>query len=414
MQQTDRGKIVTAAGFGVNLCLGVLYAWGVISAALIDHLEWTVTQTQLPYMVACAFFAISMVPAGRLQDRLGPRLVIVAAALITGLGLFISGLTMTVMGKILGFGILFGIGMGLGYAAPTPAAVKWFGRHRRGLVSGLVVSGFGLAPLFMGPLTNWMISLFGIRGAFIGLGALFLTAILILSRFITNPPAGFVPQEKSAWHAQRAATLALAGEWNWRQVLRTKQFYILWVAFCFGTFAGLLIIGQMSKLGLEKAGITTPFLLTGIYAIANTTGRVSLGLISDRLGRERTLFMLFVAQVFTYIAFPYLRQPVTLILGISVVGLTFGGMLTIFPAITADYYGLRGLGVNYGLVFTAWGIGGVLGPLMGGVVRDVTGTYVLSYVASAVLSAIGAWLALQLLPSSKNGGSMAPVLVRAE
>jgi OFA family oxalate/formate antiporter-like MFS transporter len=407
MQQPNRGKIVATAGFGVNLCLGVLYAWGVISAALIDHLDWTVTQTQLPYMFACAFFALSMVPGGHLQDRLGPRRVIAAAAILIGLGLFMSGVTMTVAGKIVFFGIVFGTGIGLGYAASTPAVVKWFDRHQRGLVSGIVVSGFGLAPLFMAPLKTWLISLFDIRGAFMSLGGLFFLIILILSRLIINPPAGFVP--RTGGRVQRTNTSDESTEWHWRRMLRTKQFYILWITFCFGTFAGLLIIGQMSKLGLEKAGITAPFLLTSVYAVANTLGRIALGSISDRLGRERSLFMLFVVQVITYIAFPYLRQPGTLMLGISIVGITFGGMLTIFPAITADYYGLRGMGMNYGLVFTAWGIGGVLGPLLGGIVRDMTGTYIMSYVISALLSAAGARLTLKLTASKREKDSLVAV-----
>jgi MFS transporter, OFA family, oxalate/formate antiporter len=395
MDRPSRGKVVAAAGFGVNLCLGVLYAWGVMSAALIDHLDWTATQTQLPYMVACAFFAFTMVPGGRLQDRLGPRAVIVAAAVLCGVGLFMSAITLSVAGLIIFFGVVFGVGIGLGYAAPTPAAAKWFGRHRRGLVSGVVVSGFGLAPLLMAPLTTRLISLFGIRPAFMILGGVFLVALLALSRVVANPPAGFVPRELSPEYARR---LAEAPDWKWKQVLRTKQFFILWVSFLFGTFAGLLIIGQISKIGLEQAGIVTPFLLVGFYAVFNALGRVVSGSVSDRLGRERSLFLLFLIQVVTFLAFPYLRQPATLIAGIAVVGITFGGMLTIYPTIVADYYGLRTLGLNYGLVFTAWGVGGVLGPLVGGIVRDATGTYVISYLASALLSAVGAWFALRLLP----------------
>lgn len=409
MRTVNRGTIVTLAGLGVNLCLGVLYAWGVFSAALIDQLGWTATQTQLPYMMACACFALSMVPGGRLQDRYGPRPVIVASAVMAGLGFVLAAMTLSVIGLVLFFGLVFGIGMGLGYAAPTPAAVKWFGPHRRGVISGIVVSGFGLAPIIMAPLTTALIGRLGIGGAFAALGVLFFGALMLLSRLISNPPADHQPAPPPPSFKGRTTT---AQDRDWREVLRTKQFYMLWVMFCFGTFAGLLIIGQMSKIGIEQAGMATPFLLVSVYAAFNATGRVVWGIISDRLGRSRSLFAAFAIQVVVYVFFARFGTPAALMAGISVVGFTFGGMLTLFPAFAVDYYGLRNLGVNYGLLITAWGIGGVFGPLVGGTVRDLTGTYELSYLASAVLSLAGALLCLRLKPP--NTHEEAAVVAEAE
>jgi OFA family oxalate/formate antiporter-like MFS transporter len=394
----DRGTTVTLAGLGVNLCLGVLYAWGVISAALIDQLGWTATQTQLPYMTACACFALSMVPGGRLQDRFGPKPVIIASAALAGLGFVLSALTLTVAGMVLFFGVVFGIGMGLGYAAPTPAAVKWFGPHRRGVISGIVVSGFGLAPIIMAPLKTYLIAAFGLRPAFIITGVAFFGLLILLAQLISNPPPGFVPKPPPPTFRR---IIPVARDRDWREVLRSSRFYVLWTLFCFGTFAGLLIIGQLSKIGLEQARITTPFLLVAVYAAFNAAGRVLWGIISDRIGRGRSLFIAFTLQVLTYIAFPHLETPPSLMAGIAVVGFTFGGMLTLFPAFTADYFGLRNLGVNYGLLITAWGVGGVFGPLVGGIVRDTTGTYALSYTVSAALSAAGAFGAL-LLPRLRD------------
>jgi MFS transporter, OFA family, oxalate/formate antiporter len=395
MPSVNRGRVVVLAGLGVNLCLGVLYAWGVFSAALIDQLGWTATQTQLPYMMACACFALSMVPGGRLQDRLGPRPVIMASAIMAGLGFALAAATLSVAGLIVFFGLVFGIAMGLGYAAPTPAAVKWFGAHRRGVVSGIVVSGFGLAPIVMAPLTTRLIGAFGIKGAFLVLGIVFFTALMLMSRFIANPPPGYQPAAAPPSARGRAT---LAPDRDWREVLRTKQFYMLWLLFCFGTFAGLLIIGQLSKIGLEQAGMTTPFVLVAVYAAFNATGRVVWGIISDRLGRRSSLFAAFAMQVVVYVFFSRLGTPATLMAGIAVVGFTFGGMLTLFPSFAVDYFGLKNLGVNYGLLITAWGVGGVFGPLVGGMVRDLTGTYNLSYLVSAVLSTAGALVAVRLRP----------------
>lgn len=250
MRRIHTGSAVVLAGFGVNLCLGVLYAWGVISAALIDRMGWTATQTQLPYMTACACFALSMVPGGRLQDRYGPRAVIMASAVLAGIGFVLSGATLSVVGLVVFFGVVFGIAMGLGYAAPTPAAVKWFGPHRRGIISGVVVSGFGLAPVVMAPTATKLIEIAGLREAFMIIGVGYLAILLVLAQFIGNPPAGHTPAKPPPGYRQ--ANLS-ARDHDWREVLRSKVFYVLWVLFCFGTFAGLLVIGQLSKIGAEQA-----------------------------------------------------------------------------------------------------------------------------------------------------------------
>jgi len=405
-----RGWIVVAAGVGVNLMLGTLYAWGVISSALIDNLGWTATQSQIPYMVACALFAFSMVPGGKLQDTLGPKPVIVISAVLAGIGLISSGFfimhestTVAVVALTICFGLIFGMSMGMGYAAPTPAAAKWFSKKKRGIISGIVVSGFGLAPLYVAPLTSSLIAGQGLERTFYFLGASFFICILFLSKFIANPPKDYVVVEdcegESLSQGNMTATVATAKfkvDYDWKEVLKTKQFKSIWTIFCFGTFAGLMTIGQLSRIGSEQAGITNGFLLVAIYAIFNATGRVGCGIISDKLGRTKTLFLMFMLQVLVYFSFPLFISPLLLIPGVAVIGFTFGGMLTLFPAITADFFGMKNLGMNYGLVITAWGFGGVLGPLLGGLVRDYTGGYTLGYMVSGVLSILGAIIALRI------------------
>ncbi|KAB3529247.1 L-lactate MFS transporter [Alkaliphilus serpentinus] len=391
----NRGWVVTLAGLGVNLMLGVLYAWGVISAALIDQLGWKATMTQIPYMVACALFALSMVPGGRLQDKLGPRPIIMASAVLAGIGFIFSGLFLTIIGLTVFYGVVFGAGMGIGYAAPTPAAVKWFSPKKRGVISGIVVSGFGLAPVYIAPLTTKLLSTYDLRTTFFILGGGFFVLIMLLAQLIKNPPKDYVPSDiQDLKEKPSVASKSNKIDYNWREVIKTRQFYILWTMFCFGTFAGLLIIGQLAKIGLEQAGMKNAYMLIALYAFFNFSGRIGCGIISDKLGRMKTLFFMFLLQVTAYVFFPSLNTPISLMTGIAIVGFTFGGMLTIFPSVTADFYGLKNFGVNYGLVITAWGIGGVFGPLIGGIVRDVTGTYGLSYVISGALSACGAILTL--------------------
>lgn len=394
----NKGIVVLIAGIGVNLMLGTLYSWGVISAALVNR-GWSVTATQIPYMVACAMFALSMVPAGKLQDKFGPRQVIMGSAVLAGIGLSLSGLLLNPITLAITFGVIFGIAMGLGYAAPTPAAVKWFHPSKRGVISGVVVSGFGLAPVYIGPLTTYLIANYGIESTFLFLGGAFFIGIMTLSQIIKNPPIGYVPPvpaDAEKVKVKPTFSTKSTKEFESGEMLKTKQFKIIWSMFACGTFAGLLIIGQLSKIGLEQSGITNGFILAALYAVFNALGRVSWGVISDRIGRTKSLFIMFVLQVVAYILLPFATTPALLMIGVATVGFTFGGMLTVFPSITGDYFGMKNFGVNYGFIITAWGIGGVFGPLVGGLIRDFTGGYTYSYVISGLLSLVGVYLALKV------------------
>ncbi|NBG87740.1 L-lactate MFS transporter [Isachenkonia alkalipeptolytica] len=394
----NKGIIVLLAGLGVNLMLGTLYAWGVISAALMN-LGWSATATQIPYMLACAMFAFSMVPGGKLQDKFGPRKVIMGSAILAGIGLNLSGLLLTPVSLTITFGLIFGIAMGTGYSAPTPAAVKWFHPSKRGVISGAVVSGFGLAPVYVGPLTTYLIGNYGIETTFFVLGSSFFVGIMALAQLIKNPPEGYLPpapEESETIKVKPSFSTTATKEFQSGEMLKTKQFKMIWSMFACGTFAGLLIIGQLSNIGLEQSGITNGFMLASIYAVFNAFGRLQWGIISDKIGRTKSLLSMFLLQVVAYIILPFAATPALLILSVAMVGFTFGGMLTVFPAITGDYFGMKNFGVNYGFVITAWGIGGVFGPLVGGLIRDYTGGYAYSYVISGLLSIVGMYLALKV------------------
>jgi len=399
----NRGMTVALAGMGVNLCLGVLYSWGAFQGVLVEPggaYEWTSTQTQIPYMIACFIFAISMVPGGRLQDRIGPRTVIMAAGVLALVGMVLSGFLITPVGLSLSFGIIFGLAMGFGYAAPTPAAVKWFGPHKRGLISGIVVSGFGLAGIYVAPLSRYLLAQFGLANTFIILGIAYGIIIVLLAQLISNPPAGYVPEPPPAHLASKfvAKAKGLVVDWDYRQMMKTPQFYGLWGMFCIGTFAGLLIIGQLRRIGIEQAALSDglAFWLISMYALFNWGGRIGCGIIADKIGFRNTLVAMFVLQVAVFALFSTFVTAVPIFIATALVAFAFGGMLTIFPAITANYFGVKNLGVNYGLVFTAWGGGGVFGPLVGGIVRDSTGTFTVAYIISAVLSVLGIILAVTM------------------
>ncbi len=400
MTQAHKAWIVVISGLGVNLSLGVLYSWGVISAALIDQLNWTATQTQIPYMLASAVFAVSMIPAGRLQDKFGPKIVLLFASVLAGAGFIMSGLTLNVWGLSVFFGVVFGLAMGFGYASPSPAAVKWFHPKHRGLITGLVVSGFGLAPVYIAPLSTYLLKQFGLAPTFVILGVLFFATLFLFSFLVKNPPRDHVPIVLKGSKGRESKSSV--PDKDYVEMLKTTDFYLIWLMFFCGTFAGLKIIGQMAKIGQEQASMDNGFLLVIVYAIFNFIGRISWGSISDRIGRGLSLLIMFSIQVVVFLVFEFLTEPFTLLAGKSLIGFTFGGMLTVFPAITADFYGTKHLGVNYGMLITAWGVGGVLGPLLGGLTRDYTGNFRLSYFFAMLISAVGLLLSLTLIRRIKK------------
>lgn len=379
-----KGWLVVLAGTGLNLALGVLYAWSVFGKQLTEAVEkggfgWTKTQSALPYTLAIAVFALMMIPAGRLQDSMGPRRVATAGALLTGLGLFVAGFTTAhdMAPAIIGFGLLGGAGIGLGYAAATPAAVKWFPPHKKGLITGIVVSGFGIAPVYIAPLSRYLLEAYGIAMSFRIFGVAFALAAGLLCQFITNPEA-----------ATQQGSKAIAPETSWRAMVRTPLFITLYLQYFCAATAGLMIIGHLSRIVTSQSGgvISVGYLFVAVLSVFNASGRIIAGTVSDRIGRTRTLAMVCTLQALTMALFASITSTAGFFIGASAVGFSYGACLSLFPSKTADTWGTANFGRNYGLLFTAWGLGGVFGPLLAGRIADMTGTYTIAYgVASAML-----------------------------
>lgn len=396
-----RGWIVTFAGTGINLALGVLYSWSVISKALTKDWGWTAFNASLPYSIACGVFAIVMVFAGRAQDKLGPRIVASLGGALTGIGLIVSSFAskenLTLM--VIGFGLLAGAGIGLGYASATPPAVKWFPPQKKGLITGIVVSGFGLASVYISPLTNSLLKSVGINKTFLTLGIAFFIVTVLLAQLLRDPPPGYVPKGMPTTSSGQAAA-PKRHEYDWHEMLRTPQFYLLWLMYAFAAFAGLMIIGHMAKIAAKVLpnAQSLGFILVAVLAIFNATGRIVAGIVSDKIGRTRTMLLVFVSQAIVMILFRYLNTTPLLLLGAAAVGFNYGANLSLFPSTTADFYGTKNLGVNYGLVFTAWGVGGVFGGQVAGKIVDATGSYNGAYLVAATLCILAALLTFVTKP----------------
>lgn len=403
-KEPTQAWVTVFAGMAINLCLGILYAWSMWNAALVDvdkagqpmtglNEGWIYlnnAQASTPFSLCVIIFALLMIPGGKIQDKISPKFGATLGGLFLALGCIIAGMMKSYTGLVIGFGIFGGIGMGLGYAAPTPAALKWFGPHRRGLIAGLVVGGYGGAALYIGPLANYLIKNYGITGSFVSLGVLFAVVVVIAGQLLKTPPAGYVPPMLAGGNvATKGATIT---NWEPSEILRTWQFYALVIMFILTTQSGLLIIAFASKILKEAAKgsqflIENSWILVSFGGLINASGRVGTGFYSDKIGRLNAYCLNCGVSALCLFSLPYIMGSGSIALLFLAVGIAYwqyGGGLSLLPSFTADFYGPKNLGMNYGLVFLGWGMGFFMARL-GGTIKDLTGSLDLAFYISGAL-----------------------------
>lgn len=400
----NHGWRVTFAALGINLALGILYTWSIISGGIKGTdwgASWTQADRSLPYSVACLVFCLIMVPAGRMQDRLSPRLVASIGGILVGAGMIVTSFMTTPMGYVLGFGVLAGAGIGFGYASATPPAVKWFPPAKTGMIAGIVVSGFGLASVYAAPLARWLMDTFSLPTMMMSFGIGFTVVVVGLAQLLKPPHKarqfirGFGKIGTLKAEAEHGAVRKVRKEnFTTGEMLKTWQFYMLWFMYACGAGAGLMIISVAKNLGKELEVGTA--LVVGL-SIGNGGGRILAGWLFDKIGRKTTMCFFFVLQAVLVLLLSLatdgggpLNTVPAMIAIIALVGACYGSNLALFPSITKGYYGLDHFGMNYGVVFTAWGIGGFLLAQFAAKVRDATDSFQFAFYTSAALLIVAA------------------------
>jgi MFS transporter, OFA family, oxalate/formate antiporter len=398
----NHGWRVTFAAMGINLALGILYTWSVISKGIPAEWNWSEADKSLPYAVACLVFSLIMVLAGRMQDVIGPRIVATLGGILVGIGLIVASFTNSPLGYVIGFGLLAGSGIGFGYAAATPPAVKWFPPVKTGMIAGIVVSGFGLASVYAAPLANWLITTRGLATTLMILGIAFTVVVVGLAQLLMAPkqPLNFSVSQTTA----SIKVQPVKENFTPSEMLKTWQFYLLWFLYACGAGAGLMVIGKLSAIAQIQAKVQMGFLLVAILAIGNGGGRILAGMVSDKIGRRATMCGCFIIQAVMVILLSRAKEGSILaniaILAVisAFIGANYGSNLSLFPSVTKDYYGLKNFGMNYGFVFTAWGVGGFMLSQLAGVVYVRTHSFNFAYYCSSILLIVAALLTFILKP----------------
>lgn len=386
-QESASGYAVIAAGTTILALLGVAYAWGVYVDPLIVEFGWTKTAASLPFSLFLLFYTGGMLLGGVLQDRFGPRPICTVGALLFGVGYLLSAWADSLVQLALTYGVVGGIGTGLAYIPPVTAVVKWFPR-RPGLMAGIVVLGFGIGASFLSPLAEAIILARGWRTSFLSLGIAFLAVLILAAQWIR------LPRSKAPVRTlMKPAKTDLAP----RAVLRTRTFWLAWGAWVLSLTAGLGLMGHMVSFAVAaEVPIMAAASLLSAIAVANGIGRIVMGAVSDQLGRMRVLSAASATAALVFLALTWARELWILYSLGALFGLSFGTWLVLYPTVAVQFFGARHLGANYGLLFSSYGVGGLLGPLLFGWSFDSMGSYTVALwisTASLLLAAILAVLA---------------------
>ena len=376
-------------GLSMNLALGAVYAWSIFVRPLEAEFGWTRAQVSTVFTILVFVFGLTFIAGGRLQDKKGPFMVSVIGAVLNAIGFFMCAWTTTTTWIFFWLGVVAATGQGFGYATPIPVMAKWF-PDRRGLAVGLAVAGYGGGSAIFGPLGgNYLIPTYGWRTTFMVFGIIFLVMGMIGAFLLKNPPAGYRP---AGWTPAPATAKAAATKYEFTpsEAIRTPTMYFMWIAYALGTSAGLMVISQLVPFA-RSVGHSIELATTAIFvgALGNASGRIFSGWMSDALGRLNVLRLMIAASA---VAMPILYHTganvATLYITVFVVYWCYGTQLSVNASTTSDFWGTKNAGVNYGILFTAWGVAGIIGPRIGGQMFDAYKDYRVAFYTAGVLCAV--------------------------
>ncbi len=410
----NRGLVVVGAVL-IQLALGAIYAWSVFTPSLVSE-GWTKADTQWVFAIGLASFAVVMVFAGKKLAVWGPQKLAIIGGVVLGLGYFLAGLFggTSFWALLLLIGLVGGAGIGFAYVVPIAVGMRWF-PDKKGMITGLAVAGFGFGALLWVKLAGaWghLIENIGLSSVFIAYGIAFAIMVIIGGLWMKFPPAGWKPEGYEEKHTVDAAAVkADDREFSSTEMLNKVQFYLIFFTFVFSAGAGLMSIGlmklypmealQQSGLSVAEASAIAGTAMAVFFSLANGLGRILWGLMSDKLGRKTSIIIMTATQGIIVILFTFMAgNEYLLYLGATLIGFNFGGNFALFPTITADTFGAKNVGQNYPWVFLAYGVGGIIGPMLGGKLGDL-GNFPLAFTIAGVLVLIGTVLTIMVKPAKK-------------
>ncbi|MHA1673875.1 MAG: L-lactate MFS transporter [Promethearchaeota archaeon] len=388
----------------IQLALGTIYCWGTLTVFITPFLQEEKTATVFIFGVGLLAFAITMIFAGQLQQKIGPMKTAFIGGALMGGGVIISAFMTSLWGLIFTYGIIFGSGIGFAYVCPIAAAAKWF-PDKKGLINGLAVAGFGAGAFIFNFVIKGLASV-SIPTMFIVLGIIYMIMIGLGALTLHNPPEGWTPEGWTAPPAQVGVTSHRDVPRN--ETIKTKSFWILWGMFVLSAISGLMVLGSYANFArsvdasenfIYVIGSVNFVLLGSIMALFNGLGRVFWGKLADMLNYKKAMLIMFGFQGILMILYFFTNGSSFMYWIVSpAIIFCFGGNFSLFPTATADLFGTKNLGPNYGVVFTAYGIAGFLGATMVQIIVSALGSYLVLFIIMGVMSLIAAGLTFIVKP----------------
>ena len=395
MNLTKRRWLVLVASCLINLCIGALYAWSVFVSPMAEHITQIQGKSVLPSDLAIVFSIantvgpITMIGGGKLVRTIGPRLVIVIGGVWFGIGMLICGFAKSVPMLIVGFGLCCGLAVGMAYGCSVSNCVKFF-PDKRGLVGGIATASYGLSSVIVPLIANCIISSMDVSSAFRILGIAIVVIVLLASLFVLPCPDGFVPEGYAPAAKEKKAS---GRDYTWKEMLGTKEFYVMIVLMCCGAFMGMMIISQASpiaqkQVAMDAAGAAAA---VSVLALFNTGGRILGGFISDLIGQINTLTILLLCSIVGLFLLVVTGEgsAATFYLGVCIIGLCFGGFMGIYPGFTNEKFGAKHSSINFGIMFIGFAFSGFVAPVTIGKIFSATGSFVPAYFVAMGLSIVG-------------------------
>ncbi|MGD1095274.1 MAG: OFA family MFS transporter, partial [Bryobacteraceae bacterium] len=366
---------IAVAGVCMQMALGAGYAWSVFRIPLVKEFGWSISQVSLTFTISWFLLGATSVLGGLWLNRSGPRIVAITGGLLWGTGVFLATFAAHKLWWLyLTYGLIGGIGLGLGYIVPVAVLVKWF-PERRGLITGIAVGGFGAGSLVAAPAAGWLMQNVGLMPTFAYLGIAYGVVAVSGALFMRNPPEGWKP---AGW-APTAAQMSQRSnrDYTLGEALRTWQWWALCALLSINTIAGISVVSQASPMFQElgKVSAVTAASFVGIISLGNGVGRVLWSGISDVIGRKAAFFAMYLIQAILFWTFHDISSPTVLLVVSFVILVCYGGAYGITPAFAADYFGPRHVGPIFGLMLLVWAFPAAFGPLLFAYLRQVTGGY---------------------------------------
>lgn len=371
--RTKQRWLYVILGIMIMMCLGTVYSWSVLRLPIEEYFNIGSTQSGLPYMVSLAFYAIFMILSGKYLDKYSPRLIIIVGGLLVGLGWILSGYAKNVYVLTITFGVITGAGVGIVYGAPLAVVSKWFPKES-GFILGLVLIGFGLSPLITAPVIRNLIENYGIMEAFQKLGLTFGLLIPLLSF-----PFKYPPESDNRNLKKTSSTIQNIEDTTTAKMIRSESFKGLYLNFMVGTTIGLMLIGITSNIGIELIKLTPKrvALFMSLFAVFNGIGRPIFGWLTNKFSYKKAMLISYglILSAALLMLFSGEGSIVLYIIAFSIFWFNLGGWLAIAPTSTLALYGVKHYSQNYGVVFTAYGIGAIIGVISSGVLKDIIHNY---------------------------------------